>query len=118
MLIKKSISYSQALWIQRICSIFETYYSHSKKRIEKFVDKGYQWDVAIQQTQKVDKLDKKQLFYQQMCNHKQCIPLSVAYSCVLPNPIDILTKHWYIVQGNQSCNKTVSTFPTIALRKE
>ena len=47
---------------------------HSRKLIEEIVDKGYKKDVAIEQIQKVDQLDRKQWFHQQKCNHKQCMP--------------------------------------------
>ena len=47
---------------------------HSRKLIEEIVDKGYKKDVAIEQIQKVDQLDRKQWFHQQKCNHKLCMP--------------------------------------------
>ena len=61
----KSIPYSQAVQIWRICSTFQDYHNHSRKLIEKFVNKGYKKVVAIQQIQKVEQLDKKQLLYQE-----------------------------------------------------
>ena len=115
--LKKSIPYSQALWIQQICSIFQEYHSHSRKHIEQFVNKGYKKDVVTQQIQKVDQLDRKQLLHQQKRHDKQCIPLSVTYSRSLPNLKDIITKHWHILQANQSCKETFSTLPIIAFRK-
>ena len=39
--LKKSISYSQALLIRQICSVFQDYHSHSRKCIEQCVDKRY-----------------------------------------------------------------------------
>ena len=39
--LKKSIPYSQALRIRRICSTFQDYHSHSRKHIEQFVNKRY-----------------------------------------------------------------------------
>ena len=39
----------------------------------------------MQQIQKVDQLDRKQLLYQQKRHDKQYIPLSVTYSRALPN---------------------------------
>ena len=71
-------------------STFQDYHSHSRKLIEKFVDKGYKKDVLIQDVQKVD---RKQLLHQQKCHDKQCIPLSVTtYSRALPHLKDILAK--------------------------
>ena len=115
--LKKSIPYSQALRIRRICTTFQDYHNHSRKFIEKFVNKGCKKDVVIQQIQKVDQLDQKQLLHQQKRHDKQCIPLLVTYSQALPNLKDILAKHWHILHANQSCKKTFSTVPIIAFRK-
>ena len=103
--LKKSIPYSQALRIRRICSTFQDYHSHSRKLIEQSDNKPIR---------KVDQLDRKQLFHQQKRHDKQCIPLSVTYSRALPNLKNILTKHWHILQANQSCKKTFSTLSIIA----
>ena len=115
--LKTSTPYSEALRIWRICSTFQEYHSHSRKLIEQFVNKGYKKDVVTQQIQKVDQLDRKQLLHQQKRHDKQCIPLSVTYSRSLPNLKDIITKHWHILQANQSCKETFSTLPIIAFRK-
>ena len=114
---KKSIPYSQALRIRRICSTFEDYHSHSRKLIEQIFNKGYTKDVVIQQIRKVDQLNRKQLLHKQRRHDKQCIPLSVTYSRALPNLKNILTKHWHILEANQSCKKTFSTLPIIDFRK-
>ena len=71
----------------------------------------------IQQIQKVDQLDRKQPLHQQKRHDKQCILLSVTYSQTLPYLKDILTKHWHILQADQSCKKTFGTLPIIAFRK-
>ena len=39
--LKKSIPYSQALRIKRICSTFEEYRKHSQDLIKRFAEKGY-----------------------------------------------------------------------------
>ena len=75
--LKKIIPYSQALRIQRICSTFQEYHSHSRKLTEKFVNKGYKKDDVTQQIQKVDQFDQKQLLHQQKRHDKKCIPLLV-----------------------------------------
>ena len=115
--LKKSIPYSQALRIRRICPTFQDYHINSRKLIEQFVYKGYKKDVVIQQIQKVDQLDRKQLLHQQKRHDKQCIPLSVTYSRALPNLKVVLTKHWHILQANQSCKNTFSTLPIKAFRQ-
>ena len=91
--------------------------SHSRKLIQQFVNKGCKKDVVTQQIQKVDQIDGKQLLHQQKRHDKQCIRLSATYSHSLPNLTDIITKHWHILQANQSSKETFSTLPIIAFRK-
>ena len=68
--------------------------------------------------QKVNQLNRKQLIHKQKSYDKQCIPLSVTYHQALPNLKDILTKHWHILQANQSCKKGFNTLPIIAFSKD
>ena len=46
--LKKSIPYSQALRIRRLCSASQEYHSHSIKLIEQLVNKGYEKDIVTQ----------------------------------------------------------------------
>ena len=46
--LNKSVPYSQALRIRRICSTFQEYYSRFRKLIKQFVNKGYKKDVVVQ----------------------------------------------------------------------
>ena len=61
--------------------------------MEKFVDKGDKENVVIEQIQKVEQLDRKQLPHPQNRNDKQFAPLSVTYSRGLPNLQVVLIKH-------------------------
>ena len=116
--LKKSIPYSQTLWILQICSTLQDHHSHSRKLVEQFVNREYKKHALIQQIQKVDQRNRKQLLHQLKRHDKQCIPLSVTYSQALPNLEDILTKHWHILPANQICEKTFSKLPKIAYRKD
>ena len=93
------------------------YHSHSRKHIEQFVKKRCKKDVATHQIHQVDQLNRKQLLHQQKRHDRQCIPLSVTYSRSLPNFKYIITKHWHILQANQSCKKTFNTLSIIVFRK-
>ena len=105
------------VWIYIYIYIY-IHHSHSRKRIEQFVKKGCKKDVVTQQIHKVDQLDRKQqLLHQQKRHDRQCIPLSVTYSRTLPNLKYIITRHWHMLQANESCKETFSTLPIIAFRK-
>ena len=62
-------------------------------------------------------LNRTQLLHRQKRHDKQCIPSSVTYSRSLPNLKDIITKHWHILQANQSCKENFNTLLIIAFRK-
>ena len=103
---------------------FDEYAQHSKTTtvtlenlLNNLLIKDTKKMLSLQQIQKVDQLDRKQLLHQEKRNDKQCIPLSVAYSRALPYLKDILTKHCHILQANSSCKKTFNTLPIIAFRK-
>ena len=96
----KSIPYSQAVQIRRICSTFQDYHNHSRKLIEKFVNKGYKKVVATQQIQKVEQLDKKQLLHQEKFKRYSNKTLA----------------HTYYSQI-KVVKKTFSALPIIAFRK-
>ena len=51
--LKKSIPYSQALGIKRICSTFEEYKKHSNDLVKRFVEKGYKENITWNQIKKV-----------------------------------------------------------------
>ena len=54
--LKKSISYSQALRIKRVCSTFDKYKKHSNDLVEEIVEKGYKENIIRDQIEKVDNL--------------------------------------------------------------
>ena len=105
--------------------IFDQYVYHSKTNtvilenlLNNLLIQDTKKDVVIRQIQKVDHFHRKQLLHQQKCHDKQYMPLSVTYSRALPNLKYIQTKHGYILQINQSCEKTFSTFPVKAFTKD
>ena len=50
-------------------------------------------------------------------NNKKFMIMYTIISRAFTNLKDIVTKHWRILQANQSCEKTFSTLPIIAFRK-
>ena len=83
--IKKSIPYSQALRIKRICSTFEEYMKHSQNLIKRFVEKGYDESTVRKQIERVDHLDRSLLLKNCKPKRKYSIPFLVTYNSVLPN---------------------------------
>ena len=94
--LKKSIPYSQALRIKRICSTFEEYRKHSQDLIKRFAEKCYNESAVRKQIESVDHLDRSLLLTNCKPKGKNSIPLSVRYNSVLPNIKEIINKPAHI----------------------
>ena len=99
--LKKSIPYSQALRIKRICSTFEEYRKHSQGLIKRF-ETGYDESTVRKQIERVDHLDRSLLLKNCKPKRKDSIPFSVTYNSVLPNIKEIINKHWQILNIDSS----------------
>ena len=116
--LKKSIPYSQALRIKRICSTFEEYRKHSQDLIKRFVEKGYNESTVRKQIERVDHLDRSLLLKNCKPKRKDSIPFSVTYNSVLPNIKEIINKHWHILNIDSSFKEIFNSSQLmIAFRK-
>ena len=97
--LKKSIPYSQAFRIKRICSIFEEYRKHSQNLIKRFVEKGYNQSTVRKQ---IERVDRSLLLKNCKPKRQGSIPFSVTYNSVLPNIKKIINKHWHILNLDNS----------------
>ena len=100
--LKKSIPYSQALRIKRICSTFEEYSKHFQDLIKRFVEKGYNQSTARKQIERVDYLNRSLLLKNYKPKPKDSIPFSVTYNSILQNIREIINKHWHILNIDSS----------------
>ena len=75
--LKKSIPYSQALRIKRICSTFEEYRKHSQNLIKRFVEQSYNESSVRKRNERVDHLDRSLLSKNGKPKRKDSIPFSV-----------------------------------------
>ena len=95
--LKRSIQYSQALRIKRICSTFEEYRKHSQGLMKRFVEKGYNELTVRKKIERVDHLDRSLFLKYCKPKHKDTTPFSLRYNPVLPNIKEIINKHWHIL---------------------
>ena len=116
--LRKSIFYSQALRIKRICSTFEEYRKHSQDLIKKIVEKGYNESTARKQIERDDHLDTSLLL--KHCKPKRTgkIPFSLTYNPVLPNIKEIINEHWHILTIDSNFKEIFNNLqPMIVFRK-
>ena len=116
--LKKSIPYSQALRIKRICSAFEEYRKHFQDLIKRFVEKGYNEFTVRKQIERVDNLDISLDLKHCKPKRKDTIPFSLTYNPVLPNIIEIINKQWHILSIDSTFKEIFNNLqPMIAFRK-
>ena len=116
--LKKSIRYSQALRIKRICSIFEEHGKHSQDLIKRFTEKGYNESTIRKQIERVDHLDRSLLLKNCKPKRKDSIRFSVTYNSLLPNIKEIINKHWHICNIDSSFKEIFNSSQlTIAFRE-
>ena len=114
----KSIPFSPALRIKRICSTFEEYRKHSQDLIKRFIDKGYNESTVRKQVERVNHLDRLLLLKHSKPKRKDTIPFSLTYNPVLPNIKEIINKHWHILSIDGSFKEIFKSLqPMIAFRK-
>ena len=116
--LQKSIPYSQALRIKRICSIFEEYRKHFQDLIKRFVEKGFNESTVRKQIERVDHLDRSLLLKNCRPKRKDSIRFSVTYNSLLRNIKEIINKHWHILNIDSSFKEMLNSSQLIiAFRK-
>ena len=115
--IKKSIAYSQALRIKRICSTQNEFEKHSSNLLQQLKKKGYHHDTLIEQIQKARVQERTLLLNENPQEVKQSIPISAAYNRTLPKIKSIVNKHWHVLQVNSELKERFQSSPIIAFRK-
>ena len=115
--LEKRIPYSQALRIKRVCSTFDEYKKHSNDLVKRFVEKGYKENIIRNQIDKVDNLERSTLLNKTNAVRKNVIPFSVTYSPTLPNTREIINKHCYILNIDNTFGNVFKATPVIAFRK-
>ena len=103
--LKKSISYSQALRIKRICSTQNEFEKHSSNLLQQLKKKGYHHDTLKEQIEKARVQERTLLLNKNQSikvkiKIKQSIPISVTYNRTLPRLKSIVDKHWHVLQVN------------------
>ena len=115
--LKKSIRYSQALRIKRVCSSFDEHKKHSNGLVKQFVEKGYKENIIQSQIEKVGSLKRSTLLNKTDAVWKNVIQFSVIYSSNLLNIREIISKNWHILNTNNTFGNVFKTTPFIAFRK-
>ena len=91
--LKKSIAYSQALRLKRICSTTGEYEKHTENLKKQLIKKGYPETMVNEEIQKAINQDRKGLLNKEKTETGNHITLCVSYNKTLPNIKIIIEKH-------------------------
>ena len=114
---KRSIAYSQALRIRRICSEDSEFMVHTNKLVERLIERGYDKSAVQEQITKVYEMSRNSLL---ATKEKQPITnniLSVTYNKNLPNLREAIDNNWNILSINSTIAPLFTQKPIIAFRR-
>ena len=98
--LKKSIAYSQALRLKRICSTTGEYEKHTENLKKQLIKKGYPETMVNEEIQKATNQNRTGLLNRQKTETGNHLTLCVTYNRTLRNIKKILEKHWHILNVN------------------
>ena len=93
---KRSITYSQALRIRKICTEDSEYLKHSKNLVQKFNLRGYKQKESEDIITKVHSVERKQLLQRKHKINNGVSPIIITYHKNLPNIKAALSNNWDI----------------------
>ena len=115
---KKSLPYSQALRIRRICSSPDDERTALEKLKEQFAARGYKY-AEVQQAIDRAKTKNREDLLSPAAKEKRNIPLTLVttFNKSLPNMKNVLAENWALLSINRELSKKFRTEPLIAYRR-
>ena len=114
---KRSIAYSQALRIRRICSENDEFNKHSENLMKKLVDRGHSKTDVIQQIDKAKLVKRSDLLSKKVNTTTKNTILTVTYNRNLPNLKQAIDNNWHILGINSTIAPLFKDKPIIAYRR-
>ena len=112
--IKKSIVYSQALRVKRLCSKEEIFDEHMIDLKNWFIKRGYP------ATNVQEQIDKARAYVPcggpEIIRKNDGIPLVVTYHPALNGLSQIIRKHFHVLEVNEKAKSVFSAFPIVSFR--
>ena len=114
---KKSIAFSQALRLRRICTEEEDYLRHTRELKGYLVRRGYDEDEVQSQIDKSSVLNREELLEEKRKESKQVTPFIVTYHPDLPPLNRILAKHQCIIDLSPRLKGALPESPLVVYRR-
>ena len=115
---KKSLPYSQALRIRRICSSVEDEKLALEKLKDQFKARGYKETLINEAVQRAETRDREELLQPRSKKEKKApLTLVTTFNKTLPNLKNILANNWDVLSINQDISKKFTSQPLIAYKR-
>ena len=115
--LKKSIAYSQALRLKRICSTTGEYEKHTDNLKKQLLKKDYPETMVNEKIQKATNQGRAGLLNKEKTETGNHLTQCATYSKTLPSIKTILEKHWHTLNVNPELNKVFENRPLPAFHK-
>lgn len=114
---KKSIPYSQALRLRRICKDQGTLKKRISQYTDYFVACGYKRSFVREEMEKVVQINRKDALKKKEKNKNNKIPLVVNYHPDLPPLGHIINKHWSMLEHKDRTKKIFKNRPIVSYKR-
>ena len=112
---KRSIVYSQALRVRRICTEDSEYFKHTEKLLDKLVERGRHWYKI--KSLSVYQIPRNELLSTKVKSLKNPNILAVTYNKNLPDLSKAINDNWKILSINPNTAPLFKEKPIIAFRR-
>ena len=114
---KKSIPFSQALRLSRICSDENDYMNQLEELKSKFTQRGYPCEDITSQFNKASNIDRKETHIYKEKSNKKCLVFSTTFNKNLPNTRQCFDENWHLLSINPVISKVFKEKPVVAHRR-
>ena len=115
--LKKTIPYGQALRVRRICTENEDLHRNCIEMKEDFIRRGYHEREVVTQIQKAKELPRETALTSKPKQPLSRIPLVLTFNPTLPPIMDVIKKHWNVLQSNPNLREIFNEPPMTAYRR-
>ena len=115
--LKRAIPYGQALRIRRICTTDDDATIEFEKLKDNFVQKGYGKSEVLKQITRAKNIRRTETLTPKEKKTFNRIPLVLTYNPSLPPIMDVMKKHWHVLQSDPSLRETFKELPITSFRR-
>ena len=114
---KKSIPFSQALRLSRICSDKIDYFNQLEELKLKFTQRGYSATDITTQFKKASDIDRKETLKYKEWTDTRCLVFSTTFNKKLQNIRQCFDENWPLLSINPVISKVFKEKPVVAYRR-